>query len=645
METQGQMLADIEDLKKSVEAAHEDNKELKTQVGSFETEFKDMKSRISSLESNIRSLRGYVNELENYCVSLDSALRKHHIIISGISETKGESLSLLAFRVLSVCCITLEISDIDYCYRIGSPPSQHKTGGARHRPILVKLVREDHRRSIYQNKLALNQTQEYRNVYLNEDLPHLIAQRRADIRSVYLNARKKGHVAKMKGSKVMIDNVTYQHRDLEILPTGLRLSDSKIIKVKGGYAFASENAYLSNLSKCHFTFDGMSFDSVERAYQHERARRLNAPDLAQQIYDSRRPIDAKRLSHHVQSNDTWDREKREVMKNILIAKFTQNVSLRDLLISTGTKQLIEATHDPYWGASALLGSKILKNGKWTGKNELGSVMGEVREDLQRELKWVQSHEISSDELSDTDSEPSVQDGNVGDVGATADNPINNSQHIVANSDLTGENSAQSNPPGRSPQGPPAKPTVNDPVVGALALNQSITTRRGKSKNRKQKKGRGSNPDSLSSSTAVGGSTSAHMSHVANQGYSTPALNPVPLQSTHLSTSNQPQWYWPQAPLPYTQPVPGSLPTSGMCWPPPWGGPYTLPPPTLGIAGNIPANNSGPKNANNMGTSIHNLQDPNTSSQRGRKSSSYANVASKKSLQRKHGEKDTSGNGL
>lgn len=80
------------------------------------------------------------------------------------------------------------------------------------------------------------------------------------------------------------------------------------------------------------------------------------------------------------------------MKNILIAKFTQNTSLRDLLLSTGSKRLIEATHDPYWGASALLGSKLLKNGKWTGKNELGSIMEEVREELKREMDWVQIHQ-------------------------------------------------------------------------------------------------------------------------------------------------------------------------------------------------------------------------------------------------------------
>lgn len=97
------------------------------------------------------------------------------------------------------------------------------------------------------------------------------------------------------------------------------------------------------------------------------------------------------------------------MKTILEAKFAQNPSLRDLLLTTGTKRLIEATSDSFWGAAALLGSKLLKNGKWTGLNTLGAVMEEAREDLKREYNWVHARSDSSDEISVSASEPSVHD--------------------------------------------------------------------------------------------------------------------------------------------------------------------------------------------------------------------------------------------
>lgn len=113
----------------------------------------------------------------------------------------------------------------------------------------------------------LRQTDNYASAFINEELPQIIAQRRADIRSVYLNVRDKGHNAKMMGTKVIVDDISYKHKDLESLPQGLKLSDSKVVKVKGGLAFATGNAYLSNFYKCDVKFNGMFFDSAKRAYQ------------------------------------------------------------------------------------------------------------------------------------------------------------------------------------------------------------------------------------------------------------------------------------------------------------------------------------------------------------------------------------------
>lgn len=290
------------------------------------------------------------------------------------------------------------MADIDYCYRVGNNP-RDKDNSVR--PILVKLLREDYTRQIYKNRLILRQSEEYAKVYLNEDLPQVITQRRADIKSVYLNARDKGHTAKMLGTKIVVDNVPYQHGDLENLPVGLRLSDSKVQKVKGGYAFASKNAYLSNMYISRFRFNGRMFDSVERAYQFERAIALKAPEIAQQILDCRTPMDCKRLSGQVWSNVAWDTIKRDKMKSIVQEKFAQCESLMNTLFTTGNKTLIEGTTDAYWGAAAIFGSKLLKNGKWKGQNQLGAILGEVREDLKRMYNWTEMQSIASENTSES----------------------------------------------------------------------------------------------------------------------------------------------------------------------------------------------------------------------------------------------------
>lgn len=205
----------------------------------------------------------------------------------------------------------------------------------------------------------------------------------------------------MMGTNVEVDSVSYSFKDLKILPPGLRLSDAKMTKVKGGIAFASEFAFLSNFFSCSFTYDGVEYDSAECAYQCTRARRLKAPDLAQQIYNCRDAKECKKLSHHVLSNSDWDHEKQFVMKAIVTDKFSQNPQLQEKLLLTGTRTLIEATTDPYWGAGVIIGSKVLAKGKWKGSNHLGIILGEVREELKRSDAWL------GFQVPDSDDEPSI----------------------------------------------------------------------------------------------------------------------------------------------------------------------------------------------------------------------------------------------
>lgn len=182
---------DIQELKDSLNFAHENNSQTKTEVSNFRTDIDSMQTRLVKLESELTSIRKYVVDLENYCISLDNIVRKHHLLLAGVNETKGESVSLAAYRVLQVCFPEIHISDIDYCYRIGTLSKQGGRDKVPVRPILVKLVREEHRRLIYKNRQTLRQSDTYSKVYINEDLPQVVSQRRANVRSVYLNAIKK----------------------------------------------------------------------------------------------------------------------------------------------------------------------------------------------------------------------------------------------------------------------------------------------------------------------------------------------------------------------------------------------------------------------------------------------------------------------
>lgn len=293
------------------------------------------------------------------------------------------------------------------------------------------------------------------------------------------------------------------------------------------------------------------------------------------------------------------------MKNIIHAKFSQNSHLRDLLFATGTKALIEATTDSYWGAAALLGSKLLKNGKWTGLNVLGEVMGEVREELRREYQWVQQRDDSSDEQSISASESS-NNGDIDNVDPTLP-PTSTQQSPIPPVD----GAEEVNRAVKSPAPSQARPSE----IGAVALNQSVTTRRSKNKNRKRNKGRGGvaphteevpltdaphpRNQAYVSQPGAGVSTLGNNRSLSDQRspgnpapiYPTPPLHTVPSTGSQPSSANS-QWFWPPAPMLY--PPTGPYSAQGMCWPPTWNNswnnPFSLPPPTApppnGSSGNF-----------------------------------------------------------
>ncbi len=108
-------------------------------------------------------------------------------------------------------------------------------------------------------------------------------------------------------------------------------------------------------------FQAQKFPGTE----HEEAIRLaKSPMIAARMGRSRkRPL-----------RPDWEAVKEDVMREAVLAKFTQHAKLRELLLSTGDALLVEHTrNDAYWG----------DGGDGSGRNALGQILMEVREQLQQ----------------------------------------------------------------------------------------------------------------------------------------------------------------------------------------------------------------------------------------------------------------------
>lgn len=369
-----------QDLADSLELAHAEIAKLKKYLDMKFSSEATLEKRVLALEAEIREIKEYAAELEDYILQLDSASRKKNLVITGLSEAKGESTDFLVLRVFNFFqpyVSTLDTTDIDCAYRLGKK-------SAKSRPIVCKFVCEKTRNEVYAIRSELNDDASTTKVYLNEDLPQIINNRRSDFRAIMKLAKAKKIPASYQNNKITVNNVTYTHRNLDCLPTGVRLEDAKTIKVKGGYAFHSEHAWLSNFYPCDFELQGIPFRSAEQAYQYIRALRLNEPQAAELVLRSKTAKLAKQLGNGItHTTDQWDADKIDVMRKIITEKFNQNFELGGKLISTGQSTLIEATIDGFWGAKASISSKSIKNGTWMGANFLGKILAEVRDDLRR----------------------------------------------------------------------------------------------------------------------------------------------------------------------------------------------------------------------------------------------------------------------
>lgn len=139
------------------------------------------------------------------------------------------------------------------------------------------------------------------------------------------------------------------------------------------YRSSDDYGEFSNFSRHRLHLDGKSWPTSEHYFQaqkfleaglREEVRRAATPMLAaQQGRDRRKPL-----------RKDWESVKDAVMLTAVRAKFSQHAELTELLLATGDAELVEHTeNDSYWG----------DGGDGRGRNRLGQILMQVREELRR----------------------------------------------------------------------------------------------------------------------------------------------------------------------------------------------------------------------------------------------------------------------
>jgi len=127
------------------------------------------------------------------------------------------------------------------------------------------------------------------------------------------------------------------------------------------------------------------YPTAEHWMMASKARLFRDEDTARNIIRAGSPKQAKGLGRQVKGfvEADWDWEKRRIVTEGNLAKFSQNHLLLNFLLSTGDKVLVEASPvDRIWGIGLATDDDNARNPlKWRGENLLGFVLMDVRDAL------------------------------------------------------------------------------------------------------------------------------------------------------------------------------------------------------------------------------------------------------------------------
>ena len=152
------------------------------------------------------------------------------------------------------------------------------------------------------------------------------------------------------------------------------------------YTTRGEYGCFSNFARYAIEMDGRSWPTSEHYFQ---AMKFTDPTYQDRIAQARTPKEAAELgrSRSIPIRPDWDEYRDEVMRHVVLKKFLTHRDICEILLATGDEELVEKTSsDYYWGCGT----------EGTGKNMLGRILMEVREELRKQIKEAHAGETGDD---------------------------------------------------------------------------------------------------------------------------------------------------------------------------------------------------------------------------------------------------------
>ena len=145
--------------------------------------------------------------------------------------------------------------------------------------------------------------------------------------------------AKLKHDKLILDGIEYGVEDLDNLQDDMSTLSSCQKSNDNTIAFFGQHSPFSNFYQASFEHDGHHFNTAEHAIQHTKAIMFEDVQTVERILESDSVKEAKPLVRKVRNFEMskWQIEGLAACYLAIKQKYSQNPSVKNYLLSTGTK--------------------------------------------------------------------------------------------------------------------------------------------------------------------------------------------------------------------------------------------------------------------------------------------------------------------
>ena len=374
-----------DDIKAVIDFNNRELGDAKKTMGELKTDIRRLEHQVATLQTEKEQLKTQFQMIKESMIKTSVQMRELNAVFEGVTETYGEDKSLLYnkftgvlnhMRVFNGQGARVPIAKID---RVGV----YVRGQIR--PIVVQFMRQSDIELLMKNRLQLPDK-----IYVHEDFPPEIEERRRILRPIFNKAKKMHEYrgkCRLSFDKLILKGQTFTVaplNNLSKLPLDLQPRASAEKENDSTIVFFTQGSPLSNFHPAPFVKDNIPYTCSEQYIQAKKAELFEDDETHGKIMLTSNPYQIKALGSRVKNfiEQKWQSNARQIAFDACHEKFTQNSLLLDVLKETGNKTIGEASTDPFWGVGKSLSHvDVLNEDLWTGDNLLGNVLMALREQL------------------------------------------------------------------------------------------------------------------------------------------------------------------------------------------------------------------------------------------------------------------------